>query len=412
MAVAAKKILTPVALLLGALGLSTLMVMSRGEVETEAPEIPAVTVDVARVVKTSVRIPIAAQGTVTPHRQTTLVAEIQGRIIEVAQNYNAGGFLAEGDVLLRIDDRDYQARLMQAQANVAAAHSTLVQERGRAEVALREWQNLPKSSQRSDEATALYLRKPQLEQAEAQLASARAELRKAQDDLDRTVIRAPYNALIRNKQSELGQYVSPGTPVADIFAVDYAEVRLPIGQGRLAYMELPPTEGFSDLSDAPQIDLFSELAGETTLWTGALTRTEGVFDERSRVLYAVVRVNDPYALENPHQEPLRVGSFVQALIPGRRIDDLVILPRSAMHSGNQVWVVDANQQLRRRQVSVLRTEGDEIYVASGLEEGELVCLTILDNSYAGALVNMVSEVATESGSDEQLSAADDQANSL
>ena len=124
---------------------------------------------------------------------------------------------------------------------------------------------------------------------------------------------------------------------------------------------------------------------------------EGVFDERSRVLYNVVRINDPYALSDPEGTPLRMGTFVHAIIPGKRMSDLVVLPRSALHSGNQLWIVDEQSQLRRRQVAVLRTEGDEIFVSSGLDEGDLVVLTVLDNSFAGALVEIISTVDTPTG---------------
>jgi RND family efflux transporter MFP subunit len=374
-----------------------MLFMSREPVQIQEPEVLPITIEVARAVKTDIRIPIAAQGTVTPHRQTSLVAEVQGRILEVSPAFNAGGFISQGDVLMHIDARDYQASLLRAQANVASAHSALVQERGRAEVASREWEKLPKTSRRSEEAIELYLRKPQLEQAEAQLSSAQADLQKARDDLDRTVIRAPYDALILAKHGELGQYVAPGTPLADIFAVDFAEVRLPIPQSRLAYLDLPPVSGF-DRESAPEIELFTEMGGEVQFWSGYLHRTEGVFDERSRVLYSVVRVPDPYALHDTTGAPLRMGTFVHAIIPGKRMSDLVVLPRSAMHSGNELWIVDDNNQLRRRQVSVLRTEGDEIFVSSGLDEGDLVCLTVLDNSFAGALVEIISTVDTQTGS--------------
>ncbi len=397
MASTARKILTPIALIAGATTISVALFLMREPVEVREPELLPITVEAARAVKTDIRIPIAAQGTVTPHRQTKLVAEVQGRIIETATAYNAGGFISKGDVLMRIDARDYQANLLRAQANVASAHSALVQERGRAEVAAREWEKLPRTTRRSDEAIDLYLRKPQLEQAEAQLSSAKADMQKARDDLDRTVIKSPYDALIRSKHGELGQYVAPGTPLADIFAVDFAEVRLPIPQSRLAYLDLPPVVGF-DPGVAPEIDLFTEMAGEVQFWSGYLHRTEGVFDERSRVLYSVVRVPDPYALEDTSGAPLRMGTFVHAIIPGKRMSDLVVLPRSAMHSGNQIWIIDKNNQLRRRQISVLRTEGDEIFVSSGLDEGDLVCLTVLDNSFAGALVEIISEIDTPTGS--------------
>ncbi len=260
------------------------------------PEYKPVSVDVAVAVKESVQVEVQAQGTVGPLRESTLMAEVAGRIIEVSEHFLVGSFVAEGEVLLRIDPRDYQTDLLRAQSAVESAESTLAQERGRAEVALREWKKLPANSQRSPEARDLYLRKPQLELAEAQLLAAMADLNTARDRLERTIIKSPYSAVIRQKHSELGQFVGAGTKVAEVFSVDVAEVRLPIPQSRLNYLELPGIQGGGG---SAVIDLYTDVSGEVKHWPATLHRTEGVYDERSRVLYAVARIEDPYALEHP-----------------------------------------------------------------------------------------------------------------
>ena len=179
--------------------------------------------------------------------------------------------------------------------------------------------------------------------------------------------------------------MSPGTPLADLFSVDYAEVRLPIPQSRLAYLELPGLEGYQQ---GAQIDLYTDVAGEVKHWQAELHRTEGVFDERSRVMYTVARIADPYALKDPQREPLRIGTFVNANIEGRELADVVDLPRYILRAGNNLWVVDSERKLRNRQVTVLRTGGDRIYVSAGLDEGELVSLTALDPSFAGSRVEI------------------------
>jgi RND family efflux transporter MFP subunit len=342
-------------------------------------------VDVAVVVKESPRIQVQAQGTVTPLQETRVLAEVNGRIIEVAENFHVGGFAAREEVLLRIDPRDYQTALLHAQAAVESAESALVQEKGRAEVALREWEKLPAGSQRSPEARDLYLRKPQLEQARAQLLAAQAELNTARDNLERTIIRAPYDALIREKHADLGQFVAAGTPLADLFSVETAEIRLPIPQSRLEYLELPGLEGYTEGSI---IDLYTDVGGDIKHWTARLHRTEGVFDERSRVLFTVARLDDPYGLRHPDRPPLRIGTFVNANIEGRELDDVVVLPRYVLRAGEYVWVVDESMRLRNRKVSTLKTGGDKVYVSAGLDEGELVSLTNLNASFAGARVEI------------------------
>ena len=374
-------------MLAGAAGITSLLYLSRPPTEIAEPSYVPITVDAVVAVKESIRIPVQAQGTVTPLKQTALIAEVAGRITEVSPQFNVGGYISADEVLLRIDPRDYQTALLRAESSVRAAQSNLAQERGRAEVALREWQKLPAGSQRSEQARDLYLRKPQLAQAESQLLAARADLNTAKDNLERTVIRAPYPALISAKRVEEGQFVSPGTTLAEIYSVDYAEVRLPIPQSKLVYLDLPGLDGYAE---GAGIDLFTDVGGDVTHWEATLHRSEGVFDERSRVLYTVARIEDPYGLANPDRPPLRIGTFVNANIAGRELGDLVTLPRYVLRAGNHLWVIDDENRLRNRQVSILRTGGDLIYVSAGLAEGELVSLTAVDPSLTGAEVEVVS----------------------
>ncbi|MEM6580232.1 MAG: efflux RND transporter periplasmic adaptor subunit [Pseudomonadota bacterium] len=375
-----------------ATGISTLLYLTRDSAEINAPKEAVATVDVAEVVKQDVRIEIQAQGTVSPVKETTLLAQVQGAIIETAEEFHAGGFVAQDTVLLRIDPRDYESRMLRAKANLESAESALVQEKGRAQVALREWEKLPKNSQRSDEARDLYLRKPQLEEAQANLSAAQADLNTAQNDLERTVIRAPYDALIKAKHTDLGQFVGTGSPLVELFSIEMAEVRLPIPQSRLEYLELPGLEGYENGSS---IDLYTAVGGNVKHWSAQLHRTEGVFDERSRVLYTVARIEDPYGLKSQDQLPLRVGTFVNANIAGREIKDVVVLPRYILRAGNFVWVIDDTNHLRNRKVTTLRTGGDQIFVSAGLDEGELVSLTSLDASFAGVKTDIISRTPSD-----------------
>jgi RND family efflux transporter MFP subunit len=391
-AITRKQTLISIAMLAAATAVTALLYVNRPPSDIAEPDYAPVTVDVVEVVKGNLQVPVQAQGTVTPLRSTSIQAEVRGRIVEVAEAFNVGQFVTRGEVLLRIDPRDYQTSLLRAQAALESAESNLAQEKGRAEVALREWQKLPRGSQRSEEARDLYLRKPQLEQAESALLAARADLDTARDNLERTIIRAPYDALIRAKHSELGQFVSPGTPLAEIFSIDYAEVRLPIPQSKLAYLDLPGIEGYAGDTG---VDLYTDVAGEVTHWTAQLHRTEGVFDERSRVLYLVARIEDPYGLNHPGREPLRIGTFVNANIEGRELQQVVTLPRYALRAGNLVWIVDDSLHLRNRKVTTLRVGGDHVFVSAGLDDGELVSLTALDSAFAGAAVKIQSRVRSD-----------------
>ncbi|MBE9537677.1 MAG: efflux RND transporter periplasmic adaptor subunit [Proteobacteria bacterium] len=385
-----KQLLISAAMLAAAGLVTTVMYMNRPPSTLTEPEERVVTVEVIEVIKENIRIPIQAQGTVSPMRQTSIISEVKGRIVEVSDNLNVGNFVRKGDVLLRIDPRDYQTSLLRAQAALASAQSILAQEEGRAQVAKREWDKLPKGSQRSQQAKDLYLRIPQLELAKAQVLAAMADLNTARDNLERTIVSAPYDALIRTKETDLGEYVAPGKTLAKIFSVDYAEVRLAIPQSKLAYLDLPGVGGYTGSEAA--VALYTDVSGDINHWPAKLHRTEGVFDERSRVLFTVVRIEDPYALQDSSTPrlPLRIGTFVNANISGKSISDLVTLPHHILRPGNLIWVIDRDLKLQNRKVSILRTGGDNIYVSAGLDNGELVSLTSLDATFSGARVKIIS----------------------
>ncbi len=331
-------------------------------------------VDVVEVVSRSVDLSVAAQGTVTPRTQTTLVSEVSGQILDVSEAFVSGGFFNKGDVLIRVDARNYRAELKRAEAAVATARMEIAREQGLAAYAKADWEKF----NRTEVATDLALHKPQLVQARANLASARAELEKKRGDLERTVIRAPYDGMIRSKLAVVGQFVAAGTQMARIFAVDVVEVRLPLPDRDLPHI---------DLEAEPAVEFSASIGGVRHSWQGTIVRTEGVFDELSRVLYAVAQVIDPYNRRSKlWGYPLRVGTFVDAEIAGHKVDDIVVLPRSVLRSGNRIWTIGENSELAPRTVDLLRADENYIYVRGGLEGVRLVCLTMIENPLPGTIV--------------------------
>lgn len=377
----------PVAILTVAIAVAVVFVVTRPAPKVVDNTPAPLLVDAIEVVKQDIQVSVRAQGTVIPRTETTLVAEVSGRITAVSDHFKIGGYFNQGDELLRIDQRDYLAAVKRAEAAVATARSNLASERGRAEVAYQDWVKYRSSVKRSESATALALRKPQMEEAQAALDSAEAELAHARNQLDRTVIRAPYDGLFRSKQVDIGQFVNTGSPLADIFAIDRAELRLALPEHKLNYLELP-TLAQPDLNIEPEVNLFAEIGEELHNWQARIVRTEGVFDERTRVLFAVAEIDDPYGIHQPRTEELRIGTFVEADISGRVINDLVVLPRRLLRAGNRVWVIDNDNRLQNREVGILRTDGADIYVTSGLQEGELVCASSISGAVPGTQVRV------------------------
>jgi RND family efflux transporter MFP subunit len=381
------KLLTPFLIVAVSIAIAIALFLNRPAPEQATAKEKTLLVNATRVVKQDIRISVRAQGTITPRTETTMIAEVSGRIMEVSDEFKAGGFFEEGDVLLKIDQRDYLAAVKRTQAAVASAQSNLATERGRVEVAQQEQEKYKSRAKRSLAANDLALRKPQLADAKANLESALADLDNAKDQLDRTTIRAPYEGLVRSKQVDIGQYVNVGTPLAKTFAVDFAELRMALPENKLNYIELP-TLAEKDIATQPRVDLYAEIGETLHQWQGQIVRTEGVFDERSRALFVVAEINDPYGLHNQHPEELRIGTFVDARIEGRLMKELVVLPRYILRTGNQLWVIDNQNRLQNRKVTLLRTEGSEVYITSGLDEGEIVSLSSIGTAVPGTKVDI------------------------
>jgi RND family efflux transporter MFP subunit len=396
----AKALRHPLLIIVLAALLAALLVWLKPVPVVVVPEQKPLLVDVLEVERRTLTINVKAQGIVQASARTHLVSEVSGRIVEVSGNFNVGGFFRAGDVLLRIDPRDYQTRLQQAAAQVAQAQSMLAQERGRAEVAKREWQQRSGRNKVSEQARQLALRKPQLLEAEAQFKSAAAGLNQAELDLERTVIMAPYDGLVAAKSADIGQFIGAGSPIGEIMAVNDAEVRLAIPESKLNYLTLPDAYSAADAEQAV-VELSHTLDGEQRRWQARVVRTEGVLDPRSRALFVVAQVRDPYGIyqiRDASFTPLRFGMFVDASLEGRRVDNVVPLPRGVIRPGNQVWIVDDNNRLQARKLSLLRTDGAEIFVTSGLDDGDKVCLTSVGPVLPGTRVS-ISSVLRQSNAD-------------
>ena len=232
-----KKIL-PVLIIVFASAAAWALVNARPEVATASIAPPALLVDVVQARRNPVTFSVQSQGSVAPRTQTTLVAEASGQIVEVSPAFVSGGFFRKDDVLVRIDPRNYESVVKRARAAVARAETQLATETATASYAKEDYARLQRLNPNTGPASALALRKPQLSAAMAELQSAQADLEKAEGDLDRTVIRAPYDGLVRQKIADVGQYVNVGSQLATTFAIDIAEVRLPITQNDLQYLDL------------------------------------------------------------------------------------------------------------------------------------------------------------------------------
>jgi RND family efflux transporter MFP subunit len=374
--------LLPIVVLAGALIATVMMIGSRPEPPKKDAPIREPLVEVEPARPFAGEFLLLAQGSVMPRTQTTLISEVNGAVVAVAEQFNVGGFFGKGDVLLRIDSKDYQAALRRAEAQVANRQALLAQEQARAEQARRDWENLRRPGQPSE----LVLRVPYVAEAEANLRSAQADLQQARINLERTVIRAPFAGMLREKRVDIGQYVGTGTQLALLFSVDSAEVRLPLTDHDVAFVQLPAP---GSTTGGVSMMLRADVGGERVQWPARLVRSENVVDERSRVVYAVAAVDDPYGVLGRRQgPPLPFGTFVEAEIPATIGHQVVGVPRHAVRGTNQVMTVDADSRLRLREVAIVRSDNQHAFIDGGIEPGERIIVSTLEAAVDGMAVRV------------------------
>ena len=384
----------PLSILGGAILVVLLLFSMRRTAEERVPISAAPLVQTMIVEAASHQFVVRSQGSVSPRRESDLIPQVSGEVLWVSTALAAGGFFERGDVLARIDDADYRVARESARASVARAESEYRRAKKELDRQRRLADRSVASESRIDDAENDY------RIAEASLREAQASLERAERDLTRTELKAPYRGRVRSEQVDLGQFVSRGTPIGKLYAVDYAEVRLPLPDRELAYLDLLLLMQVPKQTDAgpvrgARVDLEADFAGERHHWEGTLVRTEAELDPRSRMIHVVARIPDPYGLETPRSAPLAVGLFVEATIKGETVDEAVVLPRDALRDANQVYVIDDSGHLRFRDVEVLRTEREHVVLRGGLAGGERVCISRLEAAIDGMAVRILDEQGVE-----------------
>lgn len=327
-------------------------------------------VQVMKLESTEARFQIASQGTVRPRTETVLSAEVSGSIVSISPKFIAGGVFARDEELLRIDPTNYAVAVDQAKA-------ALTQRQIEYDGALK----LRSQGYRAESEYA---------SAAAALAQAKADLVKAERNLERTRISLPYDGIVRVKEADLGQYVNPGTRLGVTFATDYAEVRLPLTDQDLAFIDLPDASDISasGAAEGPRVKLSAVQRGKHENWQARIVRTEGVVDEKTRVTYAVAQIADPYKLAgNARGEtPLPMGTFVSASIDGSTIANVIRVPRAALRGNNQLMFVDAKNRIRMQSVEIVRADAEYAYIHDGNLVSDRISITTLESPINGMKV--------------------------
>lgn len=407
----------PVLILLGGIAVFVALVSTRQAPERRVVPDMGPLVEAVSAPAQSRQIVVETQGAVQPADEIDLVPQVSGVVVWISPNLEPGGYFNEGDVLLRIDPRDYELAVTRAQASVERARYQLELAEEEAVVARNEWEMVRQHRDlASDAASDLVLRLPQVRAAEAELLAAQATLDETRLRLERTQLRSPFRGRVRASDLDVGQYVIANQPVSRVYSIERAEIVVSIPDEDMAFIHLPHGSrpaGIDGSVSNPRADgiapeppvsavtparVTGQFGGRSHTWEGQVTRSGGELDARSRMLQLVVEVTDPYGGVGQKQTPLLVGMFVDVDILGQTVDDVRQLPRSAVHEGDIVWVADGQSRLRMRRAHVIHVRDESVLVRLGLTDDERVVVSQLSGATDGMKVRVQDRVAGESRS--------------
>jgi RND family efflux transporter MFP subunit len=356
-------------------------------------EILAPLVKVERLDRRDIQMVIRGYGTVSPSVQVEIVPQVSGKVVWVNPQFKAGGFIRRDEQILKIDPRDYDLAVRQADAAVAEAQVKLDLERAEAKVAREEWRQLNPDKEPT---SPLVFREPQIRQTQAKLESANAGLATANLNLERTQLTLPIDALVMSEKVDLGQYVMIGQSVGVAYGIESMEIEVPLEDRELAWFDIPDNavsvNGTEGSAKGPIARVKADFAGAEHIWRGRVVRTTGQVDRTSRLISVVVEVPEPFKLSDS-RPPLLPGMFVEVLIEGNILKNAIAVPRDAMRNSNEVWVAE-DDQLHIQTLDIVRADRDFAYARSGLDDGDMIVISSLDTVIEGMRVRIQTEPAT------------------
>lgn len=374
-----------VALIFGVVGAMGIHALAKGPKSNNILDSRPV-VEVETIAALDHQVVINSYGEVKPFESTELSVQVSGEVVGWHDSFVTGGIVAKGDVLMQIEKDNYEAAVLQAEAELSRAQAMLIEEQAQAEVAQDEAKRFPNRKH-----TDLFLRKPQVLSAQAGVKSAQAALKRAQRDLDNCEVRAPYDALVISRNVGMGQFVSTGASVATLNNIEYAEVVLPIAGFDSAFLP-DRVSGITATIKQNGLNAFTRQA--------YIHRDLGVVDNDTRMVNLVVRIEDPYGLENGQPE-IKFGSYVQVSFGGKTLNKIYRLPQDLVND-RTVWLLNSNNELEPRTVKVVREEGAYFYVSAGLQDNEKIVMTVPEYPQKGMAVKVAGDDSSRHDTTEKL----------
>lgn len=369
-----KQIIFPIAVLVAGIGLAVSFAAMKQPPEEKPAQDNRPLISAQPVQLGTIDLDVKSYGLVKAKDHTLLVAQVSGQVVSVLDKFVQGGFVNKGDILARIDPNDYEAAMIEAEAGLAQASSNLEVERAQAHVAQAEWDRIKDDSNQVIPSN-LYLRKPQLAEKLARFRAAQAAVKRAKRNLERTYIKAPYDAIIAAREISLGSVVTPGSQLGALSSTSLAEVRLPVADNELQYL--------ANGGIGANVTLNAEFAGQPATWQAKIVRSEGVIDQKSRMSYLVAQIATPYE----SKQPLRFGSYINATIEGRKVDNAVAVPHHLVRN-SKIAVLNDDLTLSFKTLDIIREQNGLVIAAQGVSEGEKMITTAIEYPTEGMQVKL------------------------
>ena len=320
-------------------------------------------------------VAVSAAGSVIPSRKVVIKPQVSGQVIRQSESVTIGGHVRQDDELIRIDSKDYELALAEERSNLEQARFEREVESGRQVIARREWDELQADLNMGDVNQSLVLREPHLRRAEAFMEKAKNDIEIAELQLSRTVIKAPFNAMVTEESVEIGQLLSPNSAICELVGTDEFWIQVTIPFSDLKWIRFP-----NGNQPGAEADVVLDMGnGESATWKGRVIRLLSDLDPLGRMARLVISVEDPLGLkkQSSGKLPLLLGSYVEVKIAAGDLENTLRVPREALREGNQIWVVGPDNLLKIVQATVLWLEKETVLISNNLEKSDQLVVSDL-----------------------------------
>lgn len=392
-----KKVILPLLVIAVGFGLGKFLIATGPEAEKHPQETRPTVVEAQPLNLQSYQVKVSASGIVKAQTQTSLVAEVSGKVLEISPNFQAGNYFDKGETLLKLDAANYSNAVTIAEGDLAQKQLALQEQQAQAKLAQRDWNLLDGNASRPQ--SDLAARRPHIAAAQAAINAAEAKLQQEKLNLARTRITAPYSGRVQEKRVEVGQYVTPGTVLGVIYATDAVEVHLPLSLAQYDLLGMPEAfrDKTADTAAMPKVAFSPSNGNRNDVWQGQVVRSSAALDEKSRQISVIAQIDQPFSARDGVSTPLRIGQYVTAKIDGKTFNNVYIVPASAVRQGKEILLLRDGKVSVQPINLVWNAEKDVVFQTDADLNGQRVIITPLPLATEGQAVQVAGEKKPEGG---------------